>query len=173
LQNLLFHNAFLDAPVFAIALLIGLLIAAALYDIKTFTIPHIFTYLTIGLFVLAAILAGLSPTEWGLHFFSGILGFLVAFGLFVIGMMGGGDVKLFGALALWVKPIGLLPLVFWVTIMGMVISLTVLAIKIIHIRAKNNPPLPFKELLKSAMKTRIPYGPAIAVGTTVYLLLAS
>lgn len=162
----------MDAPIGFLGVLFALLIAAGLYDIKTFTIPHAFTFAVAGLFVIGALFIGLSPIEWGWHVLSAALAFIIAFALFVFGMMGGGDVKLFAALALWISPSGLLPLVFWVTMTGLVISLVILLIKTLQNKRDDAAKITWRQALKVAVKTRIPYGPAITIGTLIYFGLA-
>jgi len=48
--------------------------------------------------------------------------FLVCAGLFAIRMMGGGDVKLLAALALWFSPLTFGYLVFWMSMIGAVLT---------------------------------------------------
>ena len=72
--------------------------------------------------------------------------FAVAFGL---GMMGGGDVKLIGALALWLPWQGVLSLLVIMSLAGGVLTLAMVA---------------RKRLQKSEAQLEIPYGVAIAFG---------
>lgn len=73
---------------------------------------------------------------------------LVLFGaLFAFGAMGGGDVKLLAALALWFPPFEFIKLIIIMSIIGGVLTL------VMYIRHK---------LSKSSEKLEIPYGIAIA-----------
>jgi prepilin peptidase CpaA len=70
-------------------------------------------------------------------------------GLFAIGMMGGGDVKLIGALALWLPAQALVTLIIIMALAGGVITLA----SVIHHR-----------VAKREGQVEVPYGVAIAIG---------
>ena len=76
------------------------------------------------------------------------LAFAVFAGLFALGAMGGGDVKLIGALALWFAPLDLLRLLIAMSLIGGALTLLML------VRQK---------ALKLPGKPEIPYGIAIAL----------
>jgi len=145
---------------------------AAIHDAKTFTIPNVFPILVAGLFILAALFAGLPLSGWGWHILSGGIAFAIGLALFVLNVMGGGDVKLFAAIALWFTPSGLMPLTLFVTAFGTVLGLSLIIYKMIgeHRKADENSSL--KSLYQSVRHAKMPYGPAIAVGTIVYLGLS-
>jgi len=86
--------------------------------------------------------------------------------------MGGGDVKIFAALALWVFPLGLFGLIICITTVGVLISLSVGAFKVAASRAGNNNQRTPASDIDAIRRTRIPYGPAIALGTLCYLTLS-
>jgi prepilin peptidase CpaA len=112
----------------SLAGLAGLLIAAAIGDARRFVIPNI----------LCAAVAALSLPYWwasGDGFWPGyaiqvglavaVLGLFAA--LFAAGLMGGGDVKLLAALALWL-PVGrFAEMMIFVAIAGGVLTLALLA----------------------------------------------
>ena len=84
-------------------------------------------------------------------------GMLALFGaLFALGMMGGGDVKLIAALALWLPPQALLTMLVWMAIAGGILTLIVLAVHALR-RAPGRP--------------EVPYGVAIVAAT--FLVLAN
>ncbi len=86
--------------------------------------------------------------------------------------MGGGDVKLFAALALWF-PLKDLPIVvILMTFLGLFYTLAVLGYRML----KNNQAdttssekLSFMARFRQQMRSKLPYGPAIALGVTAYL----
>lgn len=133
-------------------LLIGLLAAAmaaaAVYDWRTRTIPN-------GLNAAIALLA--IPFWWanGLGFWPDIaiqigvaaLVFALFVGAFALGAMGGGDVKMIGAVALWLPPLAVLKLLVIMSIAGGVLTVAML--------------IPHR-LAKTAGQPEIPYGIAIA-----------
>jgi len=140
-------GAFAD---FLVAILAAMLIVAAAGDIRTRTIPN---------WLNAAIAVGAIPF-W---FFSGLslwpeIAAQVAvaafvFGLFAIafyiGAMGGGDVKMVSAVALWLPFGAVMKLLVIMSLAGGVLTLVMLA------RAR---------LAKSGRQLEIPYGVAIAFG---------
>ena len=143
---------------FSTTLLVALgatLIVAAWIDTRTFTISNRLN---------AGIALG-APLFWwasGMPFWPGAavqLGMAVAvFGVlavaFFIGMMGGGDVKLAAALALWFGPVGTLHFLVWMSIAG---GLLTIGLMMAH-RVRQMPGRP-----------EIPYGVAIAIGAWVIL----
>ncbi|MEO1167363.1 MAG: prepilin peptidase [Pseudomonadota bacterium] len=75
--------------------------------------------------------------------------FILFFGAFAIGAMGGGDVKMIGALALWMTPMQLPVMLVVMALSGGLLTLAML------INYRRNPP---------EEKPEIPYGIAIAIG---------
>ena len=133
---------------FLIALLTAGLLAAAVGDWRTRTIPN---------WLNAAIALGAIPYWWamGLSLWPDVaLQIAVAFGVlllfflaFQLGQMGGGDVKMLFALALWLPPMDVFQLIMIMAIAGGVLTIAML--------------IPHR-MLKSAGNPEIPYGIAIA-----------
>jgi prepilin peptidase CpaA len=102
--------------------------------------------------------AGLSPwPDIALQIGVATLVFLFFAGAFAVGMMGGGDVKLLTALALWRVPLlpgepSFAPLLALLTIMALAGGLLTLVMLVLHRRSG------------APGKPEIPYGLAIAVG---------
>lgn len=125
-----------------------LLLAASWLDLRSRTIPN-------GLNLVIALLA--IPFWWasGLGLWPDVawqIGLaILVFGLFTIpfflGAMGGGDVKMLGALALWIPAGALLPLIVIMSLAGGVLTLAML------IRQR---------LARSEGQLEVPYGVAIA-----------
>lgn len=133
-----------------------LLIVAAVVDVRTFTISNRLN-LTVAL---------LAPLYWWsaqLPLWPDIgIQVAIAAGVFALlavafyaGMMGGGDVKLAAALALWLSPVSTLRFLVFMSIAGGVLTLVVVGIH---------------RLRKKAGKPEIPYGVAIAVGGLIILI---
>ena len=133
-----------------LGLLAVLLLAAAVIDVRTFTISN-------RLNIAVALLAPLYWWSVGLPLWPdafiqigvAIAVFLLLAGAFYAGMMGGGDVKLAAALALWFSPAETLRFIVIVSIAGGVLTLIVLGVH---------------RLRKKAGRPEIPYGVAIAFG---------
>jgi len=132
------------------------LIYAAVVDIRTFTISN----------RLNLAIALLAPVYWlsvGLQLWpDAAIQVAVAAGVFVLlagafyaGMMGGGDVKLAAALALWFSPVMTVNFLIWMSIGGGVLTAVVL---VLH-RTRKKPGKP-----------EVPYGVAIAFGGLVILI---
>ena len=78
-----------------------LLAVAAGWDIASFTIPNFVNLALAAVFAVFALSAGLSFSAIGWHLVAGIAALAVGFALFATGHIGGGDAKLFAAIALW------------------------------------------------------------------------
>ena len=131
-----------------------LLIGAAWSDARSYLIPDRYS-LVIALLHPAYALTGSDPslivgaTAVG----TGVL--LIAAGLFAGGLMGGGDVKLLSAAALWAGPAQVVPFLLVVAMAGGLLSLLVL----LRVRAAAIAGRPV-----AAQRRCVPYGLAIAAG---------
>jgi prepilin peptidase CpaA len=145
-----------------LGLLAIILVVAAVIDVRTFTISN-------GLNATVALLAPLYWWSTGLPLWpDAALQVAVAAAVFAVlavafyvGMMGGGDVKLAAALALWFSPVTTLRFLVFMSIAGGILTLVVLMI-----HKKRGKQAPDEELLgeKPAAKPEVPYGVAIAAG---------
>jgi prepilin peptidase CpaA len=81
-----------------------LLVAAAVSDLVTMTIPNRIPLLILAAFAPAAFAAGLDLHLIGWHLLVGLLALAVSFGMFTLNWIGGGDAKLAAAIALWIGP---------------------------------------------------------------------
>ena len=133
-----------------------LLVYAAVVDVRTFTISN----------RLNLAIALMAPIFWlpvGLPLWpDAAIQVAVAAGVFALlavafyaGMMGGGDVKLAAALALWFAPATTVVFLVYMSIGGGVLTLVVL---VLH------------RMKKKAGKPEVPYGVAIAFGALAILI---
>jgi prepilin peptidase CpaA len=140
---------------FLLLALVALLLSAGVEDVRTREIAN----------WKNAAIALLAPLWWvasGLTLWPGvaiqIAVALLVFGLFVLafsmGQMGGGDVKMIGALALWLPPSTLLWMLVLMSLLGGALTLLMLAHKLFR-RRKQRP--------------EIPYGVAIALATLLVI----
>jgi prepilin peptidase CpaA len=143
-------------------LLLGLaiiLVVAAVIDVRTYTISN----------RLNATVALLAPLYWwsialplwpdvAIQVGIALAVFAVLAVTFYIGMMGGGDVKLAAALALWFSPASTLRFLVVMSLAGGVLTLIVM----LHHRFRRVPPS--AESDEAPAKPEIPYGVAIAIG---------
>jgi len=133
-----------------LVLLAGILVVAAAIDVRTFTISNRLN-LTVALLAPVYWLSvALSPWPgMAMQLAGGAVVFVLLAGAFFAGMMGGGDVKLAAALALWFPPVATIKFLVLMSLAGGVLTLAVLA---------------FHRLRKREGRPEIPYGVAIAFG---------
>ncbi|MCL6728454.1 A24 family peptidase [Sphingomonas hankyongi] len=133
-----------------LAILAALLITAAVIDVRTFTISN----------RLNATVALLAPLYWlsialapwpgiAVQVAAGLAVFTLLAAAFFAGMMGGGDVKLAAALALWFSPASTIKFLILMSIAGGVLTLLILG---------------WHRARKREGRPEIPYGVAIAFG---------
>jgi prepilin peptidase CpaA len=133
---------------YLIVLLAAGLAGAAVYDWRTRTIPNVLN-LAIALLAIPFWWAsglGFWP-DIALHIGVAALVFAVFVGAFALGAMGGGDVKMIGAVALWLPWPAVVQLLVIMSIAGGILTI---AMAIPH------------RLAKSAGQLEVPYGIAIA-----------
>ena len=151
-----------------LVLVAAAVLTAAVYDAATLTIPNWISLVLIALFPVAALAAGLSWVEVGVHAGIGFASLLVGVALFAGGIIGGGDAKLFSAIALFIGASTFLPFLFMVAMAG-----GVLACVIVGLRALPATGLtiyaPWLERVVPQAKAGIPYGVAIAAGALAAL----
>lgn len=120
-----------------------LLLVAAVTDLRSRTIAN----------ALNAAIALMAPLYWwstgldpwpgmAMQLLLGLIVFAAFAAMFAMGWMGGGDVKLLGALALWLPLSAFLQLLFVMSIAGGVVTLAVLAGHRIR-KLKSQPEIPY------------------------------
>jgi prepilin peptidase CpaA len=135
----------------ALYLVIGLLAWAAFTDVRDYLIPNRICAGIAALFPIHIFATGQWSALWpGL--FVGLVVLAIGYMLFARGLLGGGDVKLSAAVALWAGPPLVLQFIFVTGVAGGVISLAMLAPRLFsrHGALFAGPP--------------VPYGVAIAAG---------
>jgi prepilin peptidase CpaA len=133
-----------------LGLLAATLVWIAIIDVRTYTIAD-------GLNLAIALAAPLYWWSVGLPLWPdaairvgvGVAVFFLFAGAFYMNVMGGGDVKLAGALALWFTPYETLTLIVVMSIAGGVLTLIVVGLH---------------NFQKKEGRPEVPYGVAIAVG---------
>jgi prepilin peptidase CpaA len=143
----MFNGAFTDLLLAALA---AILVFAAVIDVRTFTISN---RLNLTVALLAPVYwASVELSPWpgiAVQLAAAATVFVLLAGAFYAGMMGGGDVKLAAALALWFSPFTTVKFLILMSLAGGVLTLVVLAAH----RAR-----------KAEGRPEIPYGVAIAFG---------
>ena len=138
--------------ILAYALLVGLaigLIASIYTDIKY---RLIFNKITLPIALAAPLYwyatNDLSMSSVGIHLLTAALAFAFFAMWFALGMMGGGDVKLFAVVALWFQWADVIRLVLYASILGAIVTILFLAIH---------------KMRRGPGRAQIPYGVAIAL----------
>ena len=143
----MFNGVF--AQILTIALAVLLLVAAVI-DVRTFTISN---RLNLAVALLAPLYwFAVSLPLWpgvGIQLAMGAGVFALLAGAFYAGMMGGGDVKLAAALALWFQPASIIKFLVLMSLAGGILTLGILA---------------FHRWKRREGRPEIPYGVAIAFG---------
>ena len=155
------------AEMLVLVILPALLLAAGFYDLASFTIPNFLSAALAALFLVFAAVAGFNVSLLGGHLAAGLVGLGVGFGLFAMGWIGGGDAKLFAAIALWLGFSDLLPYAVTASLFGGLLSVMVLLVR----------QMPLPRLLAGHSwavrlhdtRSGIPYGVALAAGAFALL----
>ena len=136
-------------------------IAAALYDATSYTIPN---RLSAGLalaFIPVALLMGLPFATFGLCVAVGVAALAVGVAVFALGWMGGGDAKLAAACLLWLGPAAAVPFLLWTGVAGGALAVGLLSLRKAPGLAGLGPQWMGRLLQPGG---DVPYGLAIAVG---------
>lgn len=150
-----------------IAVLAVLLIAAAMDDLRTYSIPNQVVFGIAALYP-AHVLSSTQPVPWlPALVFAGIV-FAIGVAFFAAKMMGGGDVKLMGAVALWAAPQHLMTL-FLLTLAGALLMALANAVRAAAAEARAAQNFSFGATVANLrhvpiLKMQIPYGVGIAAG---------
>ena len=159
----------------ALALFLGLLLWAAVHDLRRFRIPNLLNALLLALFFPVVLLLP-AEVDWLSHL--GAAGLILALGLgfFCFGWLGAGDVKIMTALALWAGFGRLFDLMVFVTLAGGLLSLVLWVLRRKAAQALPagfapapdplaDPDLGPDFAVPHLLRTRyVPYGVAIALG---------
>ncbi|HVI05934.1 MAG TPA: prepilin peptidase [Sphingomicrobium sp.] len=146
------NGVFTDLLLLALA---ALLIVAAVIDVRTFTISNRLNLAVASGAPFYWLSIALAPWPgMAIQLAAGGIVFVLLAGAFYAGVMGGGDVKLASALALWFPPAGTLKFLVLMSIAGGVLTLGILAWH--HASRREGRP-------------EVPYGVAIAFGALAIL----
>lgn len=153
---------FIPTEQLVIALFLGLLALAAVSDATRYRIPNRYS-LAIALLYPAHVMAATQPVAWGGALMVAAAVFLVGFALFAGGFVGGGDVKMLTAVALWAGPAHVLPVLMITALAGGLLGL-VLASPVRFGLALAVDRRGHTALRDNVLAGALPYGIAIAGG---------
>jgi prepilin peptidase CpaA len=149
------------AAALAVLAFCGLLVWAALCDVRSMLIPNRIPALLAAGFAPAAWLCGAPVEMIAFHLGVGLAALGVCFVLFQLNLMGGGDAKLIAAAAVWTGPAALVSFLLAMCLAGGLLSLALIAGRRAAL-AGMPAPGPLERLLRG--ETHAPYGVAIAAG---------
>ncbi|HEX4889776.1 MAG TPA: prepilin peptidase [Alphaproteobacteria bacterium] len=148
-------------------LFLGIMAAAAIYDLVSYTIPNFLSILLIVIFAALAVWQGLSWQILAAHGGTGLSMLAVGYAMFAAGLMGGGDAKLFAATSLWMGWQGMFNYLIMFSLCGGLLALALLLFRRLPlpeglgrhgwIMALHNP------------AQGVPYGIALAAGASLAL----
>lgn len=152
----------LSASHLAVACLIGLLCWAAFSDFLKFIIPNQVCVAILALYPLY-VLSATAEIDWAGGIACGAIVFALGFVFFALRLTGGGDVKLLAVVSIWAGPALVLPFLAVTAIAGGVVSVATL-VRVAPGRLRAAGRMGFSMRETPAMRERVPYGVAIAVG---------
>jgi prepilin peptidase CpaA len=145
----------------------AVLIAAAGWDLASFTIPNFLQAALLIGFALFAVASHMPLSVLGWHIVAAAIGLSIGFALFAIGLAGGGDAKLFACVALWFGIPDLVSYALIASLFGGVLSVFMIGFRHLPL------PGPFARqawlLRLHDRKAGIPYGVALASGAFAVL----
>jgi prepilin peptidase CpaA len=154
--------------ILVLAVLPALLLAAACWDIASFTIPNFLQAALVALFLLYVVATGMPAAAFGGHLLAGFIGLIAGFTLFSLGYIGGGDAKLFSCASLWLGLAALPSYALIASVLGGGLTLALLSFRSL--------PLP-GVLARQSWIMRlhdqaagVPYGVALAAGALAIVL---
>ncbi|HMU64084.1 MAG TPA: prepilin peptidase [Nitrosomonas sp.] len=169
-----------------ISVIVGLLLIAVYYDIRTYRIPN--KLILIGI-AIGSFCAFLPYEVGGIGITNSLLGFavglIILLPLYLSRAMGAGDIKLMGMIGIFVGPLPMLLIALYTAIAGGILAVIVLLgngklnglvefFKILLLKfqlstiAGNPVTIPIDQALPKS-NSKLPYGVAIAAGTFFYL----
>lgn len=149
------------------AALPALLIAAAGWDIASYTIPNALSVGLIAIFFVFVLVTGMAPSAIGFHLLAGVLGLILGFICFARGYIGGGDAKLFACTALWFGLRDISQYALIASVFGGVLTLGLLSFRKIPLPAMLGRQGWLMRLHDE--RAGIPYGAALAAGAFAIL----
>jgi prepilin peptidase CpaA len=145
----------------------ALLLAAAGWDIASYTIPNAIPLALLATFAVFAGATGMTLSGLGAHALAGCAGLLLGFAFFAFNFVGGGDAKLFACTALMLGFRDLFDYTLMASILGGALTLGILAIRRV--------PLPHSLTMQGWIlrlhdeQEGIPYGVALALAAVLVL----
>lgn len=150
-------------------LLLILVAIAAASDLRSMRIPNLLPLAILAALVGRLVLHSAPLADYVDAAGAGLVALMIGYALFAFNLMGAGDGKLFAACAAWFGLGGLLALSFWISVSGVAVSLACLAALALRKPAAAGAGAT-RPTLRQALRTRIPFGVAIAAGAAIVVV---
>lgn len=142
-------------------------IYAAIADLTTFTIPNWVSGILVLGFLPYALLRW-SDIPLASHLFLGVATFIICFIFWKLRWLGGGDVKLVGATALWMGPQNIVSFILVLSLAGAAFGLLLMWIRKWNLSIQaSHLPATIKNLAAKAEDHACPYGVPTAVAAII------
>lgn len=136
---------------------------AAISDMLSMTIANRVPLVLVAAFVLIAPLTDMDWTSIGWHLLAGGLVLAVTFGLFALGVMGGGDAKLLAATSVWMGfSVLLIQYILTASVFGGMLTIAILAFRKSPLAVFTSRNIFLRHFADET--TGVPYGIALGVG---------
>lgn len=154
-----------ESTVIAHAVFIVILLAAAVSDVITYRIPN-YLVLALAAAFFAAAAIHYAQTNWLSHIGAALGCLVVGFALYQYRQVGAGDVKLLGVVALWAGTSGLIALLLFMSISGLLALPLILFARFLVAKAQAGNLWKAQWQVPRVLTRRqgVPYGVAIALG---------
>jgi prepilin peptidase CpaA len=147
----------------ALSVFAGLLVTAAVGDVRRFIISNRLNLAIGAAFLALALPMGLGLGAFAAHLGVGVAAFLVCMTAFAFGVFGGGDAKLASAVALWLGPAGIAPFLVYTALSGGVLAIVLIMGRQIARRfGLPRGPRWIRRILRR--RAGVPYGVALCAG---------
>jgi prepilin peptidase CpaA len=141
----------------------SLMVWAAIGDVRSFTITNKLNFLIAALFIGLALPMGLPWDAIFDHLKIGLIATGIALAMFYLGVFGGGDAKMTGAIALWLGSAPMIPFIFYTALAGGALGVTLLVSR--RLAKKFGLPTSPKWARRMLRKrSAVPYGVALGLG---------
>jgi prepilin peptidase CpaA len=142
---------------------VGLMIWAGVGDVRTFMITNKLNLVIAASFLVFCIPMGLGWVDIWSHLKVGAITIVITLTMFLIGIFGGGDAKLTGAIALWLGPTAMLPFLTYTVFAGGALSIVLIIGRQFakHYGLPKSPKWARRNLRR---KAGAPYGVALGIG---------
>jgi prepilin peptidase CpaA len=144
----------------------GLMVWAAIGDVRSFTITNKLNIAIAVAFLLFAMPMGMAGADIFNHLKIALVTIAITISMFYVGIYGGGDAKMTGAIALWMGPGAMIPFIFYTAVSGGALVLVLIAGR--QIAKKLGLPKSPKWARRILRKrSAVPYGVALGIGALI------